>query len=86
MLQAALAAEQAAIYGYGVVGSHLSGTGLGAATADWTAHQEAADRLMAELRARGGSPGAGRRGLPASAPCGHGPAGHRARRACWRNG
>ena len=56
VLQAALAAEQAAIYGYGVVGAHLSGTGLGAATADWTAHQEAADRLMAELRARGGTP------------------------------
>jgi hypothetical protein len=52
VLQAALAAEQAAIYGYGVVGAHLTGTALSSATADWTAHQEAADRLMAELRAR----------------------------------
>lgn len=55
-LQAALAAEQAAIYGYGVVGAHLTGTGLGAATTDWTAHEKAADRLMAELRARGVTP------------------------------
>ncbi len=58
LLQAALAAEQAASYGYGVVGAHLSGTALSAATADWTAHQEAADRLMAELRARGVTPAA----------------------------
>jgi len=55
-LQAALAAEQAAIYGYGVVGAHLAGNALAAATTDWTAHQEAADRLRAELQDRGASP------------------------------
>jgi hypothetical protein len=55
-LQAALAAEQAAIYGYGVVGAHLAGSALTAATTDWTAHQEAADRLRAELENRGASP------------------------------
>jgi hypothetical protein len=55
-LQAALAAEQAAIYGYGVVGAHLAGAALGAATTDWTAHERAADRLRAELQARGATP------------------------------
>lgn len=55
-LQAALTAEQAAIYGYGVVGAHLSGTGLAAATADWTAHQVAANRLAALLQAAGVTP------------------------------
>lgn len=55
-LQAALAAEQAAIYGYGVVGAHLAGTALAAATTDWTAHQEAAGALMTELRSLGVAP------------------------------
>ncbi len=55
-LQAALAAEQAAIYGYGVVGSHLTGEPALAATADWTAHQVAADKLETELRARAATP------------------------------
>jgi hypothetical protein len=55
-LQAALAAEQAASYGYGVVGSHLAGAPLAAATADWTAHQVAADKLAALLRSRGATP------------------------------
>jgi hypothetical protein len=55
-LQAVLAAEQAAIYGYGVVGSHLTGEPALAATADWTAHQVAADKLETELRARGATP------------------------------
>jgi Domain of unknown function (DUF4439) len=57
-LQAALAAEQAAIYGYGVVGAHLAGARRVSATADWTAHQVAADRLTAQLRARGATPAA----------------------------
>jgi hypothetical protein len=54
-LQAALAAEQAAAYGYGVVGSHLAGTQAQAATADWTAHQAAADQLTGLLAAAGGA-------------------------------
>jgi hypothetical protein len=33
-LQAALAAEQAASYGYGIVGAHLTGTRFSAAAAD----------------------------------------------------
>jgi hypothetical protein len=52
-LQAALAAEQAAIYGYGVAGSHLSGAARAQATTWWTAHQVAADKLTAMLQSRG---------------------------------
>jgi len=54
-LQAALGAEQAAIYGYGVVGAHLADSAQ--ARADWTAHQVAADQLTAQLRGRGITPG-----------------------------
>ena len=57
-LQAALAAEHAAIYGYGVVGAHLTGTALAAATSDWIAHQVARDSLEAMLRAAGRQPAA----------------------------
>ncbi len=52
-LRRALAAEQAATYGYGVLGAHLSGPQQAAATATWTAHQEAAGQLAALLTARG---------------------------------
>ena len=52
-LQAALAAEQAAAYGYGVVGSHLSGAQAESATADWVTHQAAADKLDGLLTAGG---------------------------------
>jgi Domain of unknown function (DUF4439) len=55
-LQDALAAEHAAIYGYGVVGAHLSGSRQDAATADWVAHQVARDDLEAMLRSRGAQP------------------------------
>jgi hypothetical protein len=55
-LQAALAAEHAAIYGYGVAGAYLSGSMQATATADWVAHQVARDQLEAMLRARGAQP------------------------------
>jgi hypothetical protein len=55
-LQAALAAEQAAAYGYGIVGSHLDSASLATAQADWTAHQKGADKLSALLRDRGATP------------------------------
>jgi hypothetical protein len=55
-LQAALAAEQAAIYGYGVVGAHLTGTALAGATTDYTAHEAAANRLTSLLQASGAAP------------------------------
>jgi hypothetical protein len=55
-LQAALAAEQAASYGYGVVGAHLDFASLARAQTDWTAHEKAADQLSALLRGRGVTP------------------------------
>src|ERR1700748_1165448 len=48
-LQAALAAEHAAVYGYGVLGAMLSGSGQADARADWAAHQVARDTLVAML-------------------------------------
>ena len=58
LLRAALEAEQAASYGYGVVGSHLpqSSAQQGAATTDWITHLRAADYLTALIQARGGTP------------------------------
>jgi Domain of unknown function (DUF4439) len=57
-LQAVLAAEQAACYGYGVVGAHLpAGSAAGArADADWIAHQLARDKLTATITAAGADP------------------------------
>jgi Domain of unknown function (DUF4439) len=57
-LQTALAAEQAASYGYGVVGARLpqGSAKQGTATADWVAHLRAADKLTAMISARGGEP------------------------------
>jgi hypothetical protein len=55
-LQAALAAEHAAVYGYGVVGAMLSGAQQRAARADWTAHQVARDNLEAMLTRLGATP------------------------------
>jgi len=55
-LQAALAAEHAAVYGYGVAGAMLSGTGQAAALADWKAHQEARDTLQAMIVKMGATP------------------------------
>ena len=55
-MQAALAAEQAASYGYGVVGAHLTGPRFTTATVDCVAHQRARDALSAMIAARGGQP------------------------------
>jgi Domain of unknown function (DUF4439) len=65
-LQGALAAEHAAVYGYGVVGAMLAGTGqagtgqagtgLASARAGWTAHQVARDTLEAMLTRLGATP------------------------------
>jgi hypothetical protein len=56
-LQAALAAEQAACYGYGVIGAYLSGRGQNArASTDWIAHQVARDSLTATITAAGATP------------------------------
>jgi hypothetical protein len=53
-LQAALAAEQAVVYGYGVVGAHLSAAAEQYAAARLVAHQTLRDRISAlitQLRA-----------------------------------
>jgi Domain of unknown function (DUF4439) len=55
-LQSALAAEHAAVYGYGVVGANLSGSRQATAMTDWVAHQVARDTLEAMLRSRGAQP------------------------------
>ena len=55
-LQAALAAEHAAVYGYGVVGAMLSGAAGSLAHADWLAHQEARDNLEQMLLHLGATP------------------------------
>ena len=55
-LQSALAAEHAAIYGYGVAGAHLTGARRRAAQRNWTAHQLARDSLEAELTSVGARP------------------------------
>jgi uncharacterized protein DUF4439 len=57
-LQAALAAEQAASYGYGIVGSHLTSSArqFAAATADAVAHERARDSLAAMITELGATP------------------------------
>jgi hypothetical protein len=55
-LQAVLAAEHAASYGYGVIGAHLTGHRQAMAASDWVAHQRARDELEVMLRARGVTP------------------------------
>jgi hypothetical protein len=55
-LQGALAAEHAAVYGYGVVGAMLPGREQADARTDWTAHQVARDTLEAMLTRLGATP------------------------------
>ncbi len=55
-LQAALAAEEAASYGYGVVGAHLAGRLQHSAQADWVTHQIARDQLTAMISRLGAVP------------------------------
>jgi hypothetical protein len=55
-LQAALAAENSAVYGYGVAGAHLAGARRTAAVRNWIAHQNDRDALTAMLAARGAQP------------------------------
>jgi hypothetical protein len=57
-LQAVLAAENAAIFGYGVVGAHLTGSGQTAAGQDWTGHNQSRDTLTAMISGLGAAPAA----------------------------
>jgi hypothetical protein len=55
-LQAALAAEDAAVFGYGVAGAHLAGSRQAAAEQDWTGHDRARDTLTAMISRLGAVP------------------------------
>jgi hypothetical protein len=55
-LQAALAAEHAAVYGYGVAGAMFSGADRAAALTDWRLHQQARDTLQAMISKLGATP------------------------------
>jgi hypothetical protein len=55
-LQAVLAAEHAAVYGYGMVGAVLGGAEQAAARADWVTHQESRDSVTALLVKLGATP------------------------------
>jgi hypothetical protein len=55
-LQTALAAEHAAVYGYGVAGAMLTGHDQAKARTGWTAHQEARDTLHAMIVRLGATP------------------------------
>jgi Domain of unknown function (DUF4439) len=55
-LQAALAAEHAVIYGYGVAGAHLTGKHQQYAERNWTAHQATSDELVSMLVSLGARP------------------------------
>src|ERR1700749_4196952 len=57
-LQAALAAENAAIFGYGVAGAHLTGSSQATAGREWTGHNQARDSLTTMIASRGGVPAA----------------------------
>jgi Domain of unknown function (DUF4439) len=55
-LRTAIAAEDAAIFGYGVAGAHLAPAQRAQASRDWVEHEAARDSLAALLAARGGQP------------------------------
>jgi hypothetical protein len=55
-LRSALAAEDAAIYGYGVAGAHLTGSRQVAAQQDWERHNKARDTLTAMIYALSAQP------------------------------
>jgi hypothetical protein len=55
-LQGALAAEHAAVYGFGVVGAMLAGSARASARGAWLAHQHQRDSLTAEIEGMGATP------------------------------
>jgi hypothetical protein len=57
-LQAALAAEHVAVFGYGVLGGHVSLAQRQSVTQMWNAHRSRRDRLRGYVQAAGGRPGA----------------------------
>ncbi|MER6326823.1 ferritin-like domain-containing protein [Streptomyces coelicoflavus] len=69
-VQAALAAEHAAVYGYGVVGGRIGEERLTEARAAYDAHRARRDALARDVRGLGGEPVAAAAGyaLPFSVP------------------
>jgi Domain of unknown function (DUF4439) len=57
-LQGVLAAENAAVYGYGLAGAQLSGGQLSVAQQDWTLHRAASAAISAMITQRGAAPAA----------------------------
>jgi Domain of unknown function (DUF4439) len=55
-LQAALAAEHAAVYGYGVAGALMQGNDQDIARSYWRLHQDARDTLTAMISRLGATP------------------------------
>jgi hypothetical protein len=55
-LQAALAAEHAAVYGYGVIGALMQGNDQDIAASYWMLHQDARDTLTAMIAKLGATP------------------------------
>lgn len=55
-LQTALAAEQAASYGFGIVGAHLSGAAFNVASDDCVVHERARDVLTRLITSLGATP------------------------------
>lgn len=56
MLQEALAGEHAVVYGYGVVGAHVTGSARRRAERDRDAHRAGRDEVEGLIEARGGRP------------------------------
>lgn len=67
-LQAALAAEHAASYGYSLLGARLAGAQQQAARTDWVAHQVARDQLTSMIRKLGAAPVASAAGYALPGP------------------
>jgi hypothetical protein len=55
-LQSALSAENAAVYGYGLAGAHLSGGQFAAAQQDWNTHRAARATLTTMITRLGTKP------------------------------
>jgi Domain of unknown function (DUF4439) len=55
-LQGVLAAENAAVYGYGLAGAQLSGSLYSTAQQDWTLHRAGGTTVSSMITQRGGTP------------------------------
>lgn len=67
--QAALAAEHAAAYGYGVIGARAAAARAAEAREAYGGHLARRDALTRTVRELGGSPGPPRRRTPCRSPC-----------------